>query len=191
MGENMNSATDLINLLNNWHLAPGFGFNTNPLETNLINLAIVIGVLVYFGKKMFSDLLNNRRDTIFSTIRNAEERYQEAINNLNQARTRLQQAQTKADKIRINGLSQIQKEEQQLIREVVENSRRVEDSKNMTILLEEQSAIEQVLQQVSKLMFKKALNALNSRLNVLDSGLNVRLQTRVIDSNLVLLKVKL
>ena len=36
--------------LNNWDLAESFGFNTNILETNLINLAVVIGVLVYFGK---------------------------------------------------------------------------------------------------------------------------------------------
>ena len=177
----MNSGTDLITSLNNGHLAPGFGFNTNPLETNLINLAVVIGVLVYFGKKVFSELLNNRRDTVLSTIRNAEERYQEAINNLNQARTRLQQAQRKADKIRINGLSQIQKEEQETIRAIVEKSQRLEDSKNVTILVEKQSTIEQVLQQVSKLVLKEALNALNSRLNV-------GLHTRVLDFNLVVFK---
>ena len=35
---------------NNWDLAESFGFNTNILETNLINLAVVLGVLVYFGK---------------------------------------------------------------------------------------------------------------------------------------------
>lgn len=33
-----------------FEIAHGFGFNTNLLETNLINLAVVIGVLVYFGK---------------------------------------------------------------------------------------------------------------------------------------------
>jgi len=30
--------------------AGGFGFNTNLLETNIINLTVVIGVLIYFGK---------------------------------------------------------------------------------------------------------------------------------------------
>jgi len=33
-----------------FNLANGFGLNTNILETNLVNLAVVIGVLVYFGK---------------------------------------------------------------------------------------------------------------------------------------------
>lgn len=33
-----------------WTLAGNFGLNTNLLETNLINLGVVIGLLVYFGK---------------------------------------------------------------------------------------------------------------------------------------------
>jgi F-type H+-transporting ATPase subunit b len=46
----MNNSTNLMNFLEYWPPAGGFGFNTNLLETNLINLAVVIGVLVYFGK---------------------------------------------------------------------------------------------------------------------------------------------
>lgn len=30
--------------------AEGFGLNTNILETNIINLSVVLGVLIYFGK---------------------------------------------------------------------------------------------------------------------------------------------
>ena len=33
-----------------WNLADSFGPNTNLLETNLINLSVVLGLLVYFGK---------------------------------------------------------------------------------------------------------------------------------------------
>ena len=46
----MNNSTNLMTFWEHWPLAGGFGFNTNLLETNLINLAVVIGVLVYFGK---------------------------------------------------------------------------------------------------------------------------------------------
>jgi len=41
---------DPIFFLNYFALGEGFGFNTNLLETNIINLAVVIGVLFYFGK---------------------------------------------------------------------------------------------------------------------------------------------
>ena len=30
--------------------AEGFGLNINILETNIINLSVVLGVLIYFGK---------------------------------------------------------------------------------------------------------------------------------------------
>jgi len=33
-------------------LASYWGFNSNILETNLINLAVVLGILVYFGKRV-------------------------------------------------------------------------------------------------------------------------------------------
>lgn len=33
-----------------WPLAGNFGLNTNLLETNLINLGVVLSLLVYFGK---------------------------------------------------------------------------------------------------------------------------------------------
>ena len=51
--------------------------------------------------------MKNRKLTILNTIRDAEERYKEATFKLNQAKNRLQQAKTKADDIRISGLSQM------------------------------------------------------------------------------------
>lgn len=112
-----------------------------------------------------STLLNDRRDTILNTIRNAEERYQEATEKLNQARARLQQAKTKAEEIRVNGLAQMEREKQELIRAAEEDSKRLEDSKNATIRFEEQRVIEQVRQQVSRLALERAFETLNNRLN--------------------------
>lgn len=31
----------------------GFGINTDILDTNILNLAVVIGVLIYYGKPLF------------------------------------------------------------------------------------------------------------------------------------------
>nr|UPM51624.1 ATP synthase subunit b [Takakia lepidozioides] len=146
-------------------LAGNFGSNTNLLETNSINLGVVLSLLVYFGKGVLSNLSNNRKQTILSTIRDAEERYKEATDKLEQARTRLQQAKFKADEIRVNGLSQMEREKQELIHAADEDSKRLEDSKNATIRFEEQRAIEQVRQQVSRLALERALEAPNSRLN--------------------------
>ncbi len=91
-----------------------------------------------------SNLLNNRKQTILSTICDAEERYKEATDKLGQARIRLQRAKIKADEIRVNGLFQMEREKQELIHVADEDSKRLEDSKNATIRFEEQRAIEQV-----------------------------------------------
>jgi F-type H+-transporting ATPase subunit b len=116
-----------------------------------------------------------------STINDAEERYKEATDKLEQARTRLQRAKVKADEIRVNGLSQIEKEKQELIYAADQDSKRLEDSKNATIRFEEQRAIEQVRQQVSRLALERTLETLNSRLNN-------ELHSRMIDYHIGLLR---
>jgi F-type H+-transporting ATPase subunit b len=179
--EKSKDTIDFLIPLMSSHLAGGFGLNTNLLDTNLINLAVVIGLLFYFGKGVLSTLLNNRKETILSTIRDAEERYQEATDKLNQARMRLQQAKTKADEIRVNGLSQMEREKQELIKAAEEDSKRLEDSKNATIRFEEQRAIEQVRQQVSRLALERAFETLNNRLNA-------DLHARMIDYHISLFK---
>jgi len=178
----MNSAIDLIASLDAWALAEeGLGFNTNLLDTNLINLAVVIGVLVYFGKGVLTNILNNRKETILSTIRDAEERFQEATEKLNQARARLEQAKQKAEEIRVNSILQIEREKEELIKAADDDSKRLEDSKNMTIRFEEQKAIVEVRQQVSRLAVERALEVINSRLNM-------DLHARMIDYHIGLFK---
>nr|YP_010286686.1 ATP synthase CF0 subunit I [Scapania undulata]UKT60608.1 ATP synthase CF0 subunit I [Scapania undulata] len=164
-----------------WILANSFGLNTNLLETNLINLGVVLSLLVYFGKGVLSNLLKNRKLTILNTIRDAEERYKEATDKLKQATTRLQQAKIKADNIRINGLSQMDREKKDLIDAADEDSKRLEDSKNATIRFEKQRAIEQVRQQVSRLALERALETLKN-------SLNSELHLRMIDHNIGLLR---
>nr|QGU93213.1 ATP synthase CF0 subunit I [Selaginella sanguinolenta] len=145
--------------------AGGSAPNTNPSETNLINPGVVLAPLVYLGGGVSSNSLNNRERTISSTIRDAEDRYKEATDRLDQARTRLQRAKVRADEIRINGLSRMQREEQDLANSADGDSKRLEDSKNATIRFEEQKAIEQVRQQVSQPALERALKALNIRLS--------------------------
>ena len=49
-GEHMKNVTDSFVSLGHWPSAGSFGFNTDILATNLINLIVVISVLVLFGK---------------------------------------------------------------------------------------------------------------------------------------------
>jgi F-type H+-transporting ATPase subunit b len=85
-----------------WFLAAeegGLGLNFDILETNLINLAIIIGVLVYFGSKFLGKTLSTRRAAIEEAIVEAERRKQEAATALAEQQQKLAQAQEEAKKI--------------------------------------------------------------------------------------------
>ena len=48
--------------------------NFNPLETNLVNLAIVIGVLFWFLRGFLGGILERRRSAILQDLQDAEAR---------------------------------------------------------------------------------------------------------------------
>lgn len=77
----------------------GFGLNLDILDTNLINLAILIGVLLYFGRGFLGNILGERRATIEQSIKEAEQRQQEAAKKLSEQQEKLTQAQSEAQKI--------------------------------------------------------------------------------------------
>ena len=83
--------------------AEGFALNFNPLQTNLINLAIVIGVLVWFLRGFLGGILERRRSVILQDLQDAETRLKQATADLATAQSELAAAQQKADKIRADG----------------------------------------------------------------------------------------
>ncbi len=70
-----------------------FGFNFDILDSNLINLAILIGVLIYFGRGFLGKILSERRANIEQAITDAEQRQKQAAETLAQQQQKLTQAQ--------------------------------------------------------------------------------------------------
>jgi len=81
----------------------GFGLNTNILDTNLINLVIVIAVLVWFLRGFLGGILERRRTAILAELQDAETRLSQASAALAQAQQDLAAAQLKAEQIRADG----------------------------------------------------------------------------------------
>nr|QJQ73462.1 ATP synthase CF0 B subunit [Clerodendrum mandarinorum]QJQ73547.1 ATP synthase CF0 B subunit [Clerodendrum yunnanense] len=161
----MKNVTDSFVSLGHWPFAGSFGFNTDILATNPINLSVVIGVLIFFGKGVLSDLLDNRKQRILNTIRNSEELRGGAIEQLEKARTRLRKVEMEADQFRVNGYSEIEREKGNLINSTYKTLEQLENYKNETIQFEQQRAINQVRQRVFQQALQGALGTLNSCLN--------------------------
>nr|YP_010584725.1 ATP synthase CF0 subunit I [Galega orientalis]UZU69670.1 ATP synthase CF0 subunit I [Galega orientalis] len=161
----MKNITDSFLSLSYWPSAGSFGFDTDILATNLINLSVVIGVLIFFGKGVLSDLLDNRKQRILRTIRNSEELREGAIEQLEKARARLRKVEMEADRFRVNGYSEIEREKLNLINSIYTTLEQFENYKNETIHFEQQRAINQVQQRVLQQALQGALGTLNSCLN--------------------------
>nr|YP_009272497.1 ATP synthase CF0 subunit I [Utricularia reniformis]AMN14347.1 ATP synthase CF0 subunit I [Utricularia reniformis]WOC91235.1 ATP synthase CF0 subunit I [Utricularia geminiloba]WOC91310.1 ATP synthase CF0 subunit I [Utricularia geminiloba]WOC91631.1 ATP synthase CF0 subunit I [Utricularia nelumbifolia] len=172
----MKNVTDSFVFLDYWPSAGSFGFNTDILATNLINLSVVIGVLLFFGKGVcascqkdnllsLSDLLDNRKQRIFNAIRNSEELRGGAVEQLENGRARLRKVETEADEFRVNGYSEIEREKFNLINSTYKTLEQLENYKNETIRFEQQRAINQVRQRIFQQALKGALGTLNSCLN--------------------------
>nr|YP_010503818.1 ATP synthase CF0 subunit I [Chrysosplenium serreanum]UXE32367.1 ATP synthase CF0 subunit I [Chrysosplenium serreanum] len=161
----MQNVTDSFVSLGHWPSAGSFGFNTDILATNLINLSVVFGVLIFFGKGVLSDLLDNRKQKILNTIRNSEELREGAIEQLEKARARLSKVEMEADQFRVNGYSEIEREKLNLINSTYKTLEQLENYKNETINFEQQRAINQVRQRVFQQALQGALGTLNSCLN--------------------------
>nr|YP_010855595.1 ATP synthase CF0 subunit I [Licuala fordiana]YP_010855681.1 ATP synthase CF0 subunit I [Licuala lauterbachii]YP_010855767.1 ATP synthase CF0 subunit I [Licuala ramsayi]YP_010861072.1 ATP synthase CF0 subunit I [Licuala peltata]WGM66865.1 ATP synthase CF0 subunit I [Licuala fordiana]WGM66951.1 ATP synthase CF0 subunit I [Licuala lauterbachii]WGM67037.1 ATP synthase CF0 subunit I [Licuala ramsayi]WGM77032.1 ATP synthase CF0 subunit I [Licuala peltata]WGM77118.1 ATP synthase CF0 subunit I [ len=161
----MKNVTDSFFSLSHWPSAGSFGFNTDILATNPINLSVVLGVLIFFGKGVLNDLLDNRKQRILSTIRNSEELRRGAIEQLERARTRLRKVEIEADEYRMNGYSEIEREKENLINATCDTLERLENYKNETLHFEQQRAINQVRQRVFQQALQGALGTLNSCLN--------------------------
>nr|YP_010624010.1 ATPase subunit I [Goniothalamus tamirensis]WBF98296.1 ATPase subunit I [Goniothalamus tamirensis] len=173
----MKNVTDSFVSLGYWPSAGSFGLNTDILATNLINLSVVVGVLIFFGKGVLTDLLDNRKQRILSTIQNSEELRGGAIEQLEKARARLREAEMKADEYRVNGYSEIERKKKNLINATSVSLEKLENDKNETIRFEQQRAVNQVQQRV----FQKALHG---ALETLNSCLNSELHLRIISANI-------
>nr|QWC54845.1 CF0 subunit I [Nothodoritis zhejiangensis] len=177
----MKNITDSFVSVGHWPSAGSFEFNTDILATNPINLSVVLGVLIFFGKGVCAScVFQERKQRILSTIRNSEELRRGAIEQLERARVRLRKVEIEADEYRTNGYYEIEREKGNLINATCNSLERLENYKNETLFFEKQRAINQVRQQVLQQALQRALGTLNS-------CLNIELHFRTISANIDIL----
>jgi len=152
-------------LLTTLPLGEGFGFNGNILETNIINLAVVIGIVVTFVGDALRSLLENRRQSIVNALQQAEQRAQEAQSKLAEAQSQLKIAEEKAATIRQQGRAAAEQEKAQSVAKTQADTARLQTMKEETLILQQQKAMGQVSQKVIGLALAKVREKLNRRLD--------------------------
>ena len=69
----------------------GIGLNLDILETGLLNVLALVGILIYTGRDFLGSLLEERKATIVKGVQDAEDRLNEAQKRLNEAEKQLNQ----------------------------------------------------------------------------------------------------
>jgi len=70
----------------------GIALNLDILETGLLNILALLGILIYTGKDFLGSLLEERKTTIVKSVQDAEDRLNEAQKRLSEAQKQFNQA---------------------------------------------------------------------------------------------------
>lgn len=143
----------------------GFGINTNIFETNIINLAVVIGVVVSFVGSNLTALLEDRRKTIINNLQEANQRAIEAQEKLNQAKAQLEAAKKKAQEIREEGISRANQEISTVVSQHEIRLAKLDEFKEETLSFYQQKAFKEAYLYVISRIMTRVREKLNSGLN--------------------------
>ena len=70
----------------------GISLNLDILETGLLNILALVGILIYAGRDFLGSLLEERKATIVKGVQDAEDRFNEAEKRFGEAEKQLNQA---------------------------------------------------------------------------------------------------
>jgi F-type H+-transporting ATPase subunit b len=143
----------------------GFGINTDIFETNIINLAVVIGIVVSFVGNSLTSVLDDRKKTILNNLQEATQRALEAEEKLNQARTQLESAKKKAQEIRTEGVSRATQEINTVVNQHEIRLSKLQEFKQETLSFYQQKAFKEAYLYVISRIMTRVRERLNSGLD--------------------------
>lgn len=158
----------------------GLGLNFDILGTNLINLVIIIGVLVYFGRKIVGKTLSDRQERIETAISSAERRAKEAAAALADQQQKLASAQGEAERIRKAAQQSAEVARENILRAVGSDVERLKETATQELNTERDRAIAQLRQRVVAMALQKVESELRT-------GVDNATQQQLIDRSIALL----
>jgi len=147
-------------------------------ETNVINIIILLGGLIYILSRALSDNLTERQQTILGAIQESEERLNEASKRLYESQVQLAQAQIVIDSIQIEAETAAKQVKNALLTDgKIEIERLTASAKSQISTIEVK-----VRKQISEYVAALALKRITSQL---ESKLTFPLQQQIIDRNIL------
>ncbi|MDJ0900679.1 MAG: F0F1 ATP synthase subunit B [Xenococcus sp. MO_188.B8] len=147
------------------HSEGGFGLNLDILGTNLINLTILVGILVYYGKDLISNLMRDRNSKIAEQIQEAEKKQQTAAAALQEQQQKLAEAEKTAVKIRQDALANAERTKQAILAQGEKEIERLRATAVADLNSEQAKVIAELRQRVAALAIERVETQLPEILN--------------------------
>ncbi|MEM6251731.1 MAG: F0F1 ATP synthase subunit B [Cyanobacteria bacterium P01_D01_bin.156] len=166
-----------------WLLASeegGFGLNLDILETNIINLVIIIGVLVYFGGSFFGKILSERRNSIETAIKDAESRQKKAALGLAEQQKQLQEAQAEGERIKAEARDNAERVRVAVLAQADKDVERMKASAQQDLSTQQERVLRELKQRVASM----ALDRVEANL---PGALTGDVQSKLVDQSIALL----
>lgn len=163
--------------------AAAFGINTNLLETNIINIAIVLALLIYAGRGFLGGVLSQRRQAIESAIVDTERRSQEAAEKLAEQQQKLAQAQAESARLIAQAKDDAAGVREAILAGVDEDIARLREAAEREIDSERDRILLQLRQQVAEKTLARVMA-------YFEGGLSDSVQEELIDRSIDLLGAK-
>lgn len=143
----------------------GFGLNFDIFEANLINLAIIIGVIVYFGRGFLGGKLKERRDAIETAITQAELRQKQAASALAEQQQKLQMAKKEAERIRTEAQVNAESARQAVLAQSAKDIERLKASAAQDLTSQQDKVVQELRRQVAEMAIERVRGNLPNALN--------------------------
>lgn len=151
-----------------WLLATeegGFGLNFDILETNLINLAILVSLLIYFGRNFLGNILSERRMAIANSIQEAESRQRSALAALAEQKEKLAKAQATASQIKVDAEAAAQAAREEILAQADQDVQRLREEAVRDLNSQRDRVVMELRQQVSALAMAQVESQLRTQMD--------------------------
>ncbi|WP_247218099.1 F0F1 ATP synthase subunit B [Synechococcus sp. C9] len=155
----------------------GVRFNPDLLGTNALNIFLVLGLLIYYGRGFLGNLLGERQQTIAQTIQRAETAQKEAAATLKTAQHNLAQAQAMAAQLKQEGLAKAEQMRADLLALAAQEVERIGLQAQQSIELEQERTVAAIRQRITELTLAYVTAQLQQRLTP-------EMQSRLIDQGI-------
>ena len=167
----------LISTLSEVSSGKGFGFNSNFLEANVINIALLLSGVIYLGKNFLTSALELRQQKVTEAIQEAEERLQQANSRLLDSEKQLAEAQSVIEKIKKEAETTARTVKETILAQGKVDIERLTNNGKSNIEQAELQIKKQIQQRIANLALERVTTQLQDYMTP-------SLQSKVIDNNI-------